>query len=361
MRKIWKGETNSMKKKMIIGFFSAALVTGGGFYAYSSHVEAVESKKVEVQQRETISGIQAKVNALYMDKTKEFLAKDVTAKKIQRIKKDLEKQEGKGFSIDNAGKLNTAIMELGYAESMFNLQSLVHNLTEQQNTLIDAAALKQVEKKLEELKINKPKFAAEQEKQIVNVRNELKQAEETNNQVSRLFTSTDRKEVRKDVTRDAYVVAKALVVKVKQEKVKVELSQSLNKVNQYLTVKEENEKKAKETQQLQEQPQSSSVSAQPNRNERSNSSKKVSGSQNKTTNTPNSAIGSTKKISGSNKPSSGSATNGSNKQKSPTKESSGTNNGSKNNQLKPGDSITIELDQGGEIDRGGTWEGGWTE
>lgn len=28
--------------------------------------------------------------------------------------------------------------------------------------------------------------------------------------------------------------------------------------------------------------------------------------------------------------------------------------------LKPGDKIEIELDQGGEIDRGGTWEGGWT-
>jgi len=328
-----------MKNKVIVGFLSAALVTGGGFYTYSNHVEAVESKRVEMQQTETITDIQKRVDKLYSNSKKEFLSKGINYDQIQVIKKDLENQEGKGFTTDNAVKLNTAIMELSDAENMLQLQTLVQSLLDQKGVLVENATISKASEKASNLKGIKPAFVDQQLKTINLAKQQDLQLKDTTKKVHSLFINLQQKKVRPEVNQQQLETIKKQVMQLKQENTKKELFNLLTVVDQELKKKEQIKKKAIETQQEQKQSNkdSSIKPTKPRTNESSsslNESKKVPDNK---TNIPNKSNGSKSKNDGS-----------SNKE-----------NKKKDNDLKPGDSIEIELDQSGEIDEGGhTWESG---
>lgn len=319
-----------MKNKVIVGFLSAALVTGGGFYTYSNHVEAVESKKVETQQTETITDIQKRVDKLYSDSKKEFLYKGINYDQIQVIKRELENQEGKGFTTDNAVKLNTAIMELSDAENMLQLQTLVQSLLDQKGALVENAAISKASEKASNLKAIKPAFVDQQFKIINLAKQQDIQLKDTTKKVHSLFNNLQQKKVRPEVNQQQLEAIKNQVLQLKQENTKKELVNLLNVVDQELKKKEQVKKEAIETQQEQKQSNkdSSIKPTKPRTNESSsslNESKKVPHNNNSTPKSKNSGS--------------------SNKEE----------NKKENNDLKPGDSIEIELDQSGDIEGGGTW------
>ncbi len=330
-----------MKNSVIVGFLSAALVTGGGFYTYSNHVEAVESKRVEAQQTETITDIQKRVEKLYSNSKKEFLSKGINYDQIQVIKRDLENQEGKGFTTDNAVKLNTAIMELSDAENMLQLQTLVQGLLDQKGVLVENASISKASEKASNLKGIKPAFADQQLKVINLAKQQDVQLKDSTKKVHSLFLNLQQKKVRPEVNQQQLEAIKKQVLQIKQENTKKELVNLLNVVNQELKKKEQIKKEAIETQQEQKQSNkdSSIKPTKPRTNESSstlNESKKVPDNNNKSHNKPSNPK---------------SKNNGS---------SNKEENKNENIDLQPGDSIEIELDQSGDIEGGGTWESGGT-
>lgn len=330
-----------MKNKVIVGFLSAALVTGGGLYTYSNHVEAVESKRVEAQQTETITDIQKRVDKLYSNSKKEFLSKGINYDQIKVIKRDLENQEGKGFTTDNAVKLNTAIMELSDAENMLQLQTLVQGLLDQKGVLVENASISKASEKASNLKGIKPAFADQQLKVINLAKQQDVQLKDSTKKVHSLFLNLQQKKVRPEVNQQQLEAIKKQVLQIKQENTKKELVTLLNVVNQELKKKEQIKKEAIETQQEQKQSNkdSSIKPTKPRTNESSstlNESKKVPDNNNKSHNKPSNPK---------------SKNNGS---------SNKEENKNENIDLQPGDSIEIELDQSSDIEGGGTWESGGT-
>ncbi|MBH0167157.1 hypothetical protein IHV12_19720 [Fictibacillus sp. 7GRE50] len=240
-----------MKNKVIVGFLSAALVTGGGFYTYSNHVEAVESKRVEAQQTETITDIQKRVDKLYSNSKKEFLSKGINYDQIQVIKRDLENQEGKGFTTDNAVKLNTAIMELSDAENMLQLQTLVQGLLDQKGVLIENAAISKASEKASNLKGIKPAFA-DQQLRVINVAKQQDvQLKDSTKKVHSLFLNLQQKKVRPEVNQQQLEAIKKQVSQIKQENTKKGLMDLLNVVGHEIKKKEQSKMKVIETPQEQ--------------------------------------------------------------------------------------------------------------
>ncbi|WP_312473494.1 toxin Cry1Ac domain D-VI-related protein [Neobacillus sp.] len=324
------------KKKFWLVLLTAVIAIGvSSGFAYSQKVEA-EKARIEVKQKEieTINRIQSKINKLFKDDQKEFLAEDITQDNFDVIQSSLKDQEGKEFEIENAGKLNTAIMDFGYAQNMFELQNLVNNLLDDKGAVVENATFDAVDKKVEELKDIKPKFVAEQQKIIDEEKQQVKQIKEATEKVNQMFASAEQKEIKSDVSRDGYNQVKEEINKIKQEKAKTDLSEALNKVDQYLLVREEAEKKAKEAQLTQSNKQTQSG------NNVSTSSSNISGSSNKTT----------KNSSSSSKKNSSSLSN------------SGKNNGSSKSSWtppadKPGTTWEGKTTDKGEMesDSGRTW------
>jgi len=269
-----------MKNKVIVGFLSAALVTGGGFYTYSNHVEAVESKRVETQQTETITDIQKRVDKLFSNSKKEFLSKGINFDQIQVIKKDLENQEGKGFTTDNAVKLNTAIMELSDAENMLQLQTLVLSLLDQKGVLVENAAISKASEKASNLKGIKPAFADQQFKVINLAKQQDVQLKDATKKVQSLFINLQQKKVRPGLNQKELDTTKKIVLQIKQEKTKKNLTDLLNVVDQELKKREEAVKLEKAVQNKQTE----SSLKQPSINESKSSTVPSSTSPNKSKN-----------------------------------------------------------------------------
>jgi hypothetical protein len=329
-----------MKNKVIVGFLSAALVTGGGLYTYSNHVEAVESKRVEAQQTETITGIQKRVDKLYSNSKKEFLSKGINYDQIKVIKRDLENQEGKGFTTDNAVKLNTAIMELSDAENMLQLQTLVQGLLDQKGVLVENAEISKASEKALNLKGIKPAFADQQLKTINLAKQQDVQLKDTTKKVHSLFINLQQKKVRPEVNQQQLEAIKKQVLQLKQENTKKKLVNLLTVVDQELKKKEQIKKEAIKTQQEQQQ---------------SNKDNSIKPTKPRT-NESSSSLNKSKKVPDNNK----SLNQPSNPKSKNNGSSNKEQNKKENSDLQPGDSIEIELDQSGDIEGGGTWESGGT-
>lgn len=331
------------KKKVWMVLLTAIVGIGAGSgITYSQKVKAEEMARIEVKQKqmEIVDWIQKDVKELYKDNPKELLAEDITQEKIDAIQKSLKELEGEKFDIDNAGRLNTAIMDLGYATNMFELQHLVKGLLNEQGAVVENETLDEVDKKIEQLKDIKPKFVEVQQQIVDDVKHQLKQIQEATVKVNQLFTDAEQKEVKSDVTRDGYNLAKEEIEKIKQQKAKTDLSYVLEKVDQHLIAKAEAERKSKEAQQAQQTQAIKEIQSSKNV---SSSSSNNSGSKNKSAkNTSTSNAGS------SSKNSSKSATNNKNNT-SPTKGSSTPP------EDKPGTTWDLELKDKGEGD-GYSWE-----
>ncbi|MBC2137510.1 hypothetical protein HCA93_14540 [Listeria innocua] len=355
------------KRKWIIGVSIAIglVILGGGALGFHYHsVKAEEKKQAEAQQaqtkklQQTIQTYQKEVNAWYTDDKKEGLQKAMTEKEITAMESQLKKLEGKEMSVDTAAKLNTLVMDVGYARSMLDAQTKVASLFDGTGALVENAQLEAAEKAVNQLKETKPAFVKAQQKRLTEAKNQVKTIEEATKAVNALYTNDKRETVQSNVTQANYTTAKTKVASIKQAKAKKMLSDALAKVETVL-------QKQKEV----AQQQATEQAANTNDNQATNDNA-ASGGGNKTASShsqssSDSSNGSSNSQAGkssSNNESKSSASSGKSKGSSGSSKASGGNsksNGwhSKYDDLKPGDSWSGKVTDKGvmESDGGRTW------
>lgn len=227
-----------MKKKFIAGAMAAVVLVGGGYGGYTVYANYQEKQEVQ-KQLDAISDLQSKVNNMYIDSEKEFSAEGLTQENIDEVNKELKKLEGKEFTQETAGKLNTVIMDLGYVTSMFELQNLVDNLLDENGVLTEEADIEAASEKAEELQLYKEAFVTEQEADIEEANAQQEVIEVAREKLLSFFTGSENEDVKPDVTRTDYNEAKELVEKIKQVETKADFSNVLITVDTYLTEQEE--------------------------------------------------------------------------------------------------------------------------
>ncbi|ECB9830360.1 hypothetical protein FL859_14555 [Listeria monocytogenes] len=350
------------KRKWIIGVSIAIglVILGGGALGFHYHsVKAEEKKQAEAKQaqseklQQTIQIYQKEVNAWYTDDKKEGLQKATTEKEITSMESKLKKLEGKEMSVDTAAKLNTLVMDVGYARSMLDAQTKVASLFDGTGALVENAQLEAAEKAVNQLKETKPAFVKAQQKRLTEAKNQVKTIEEATKAVNALYTNDKRETVQSNVTQANYTTAKTKVASIKQAKAKKMLSDALAKVETVLQKQKEVAQQAANTNEAQAT-NDDVTSNGGNKTASSNSQGSSNGS--KSSQAGKSSSSSAKSGSKS------SASSGKSKGSSSSSKSSGgssKSNGwySKYDDLKPGDSWTGEsTDQGVmESDGGRTW------
>lgn len=359
------------KRKWIIGVSIAIglVILGGGALGFHYHsVKAEEKKQAEAQQaqskklQQTIQTYQKEVNTWYTDDKKEGLQKTTTEKEITSMESKLKKLEGKEMSVDTAAKLNTLVMDVGYARSMFDAQTKVDSLFDKSGALVENAQLEAAEKAVNKLKETKPAFVKAQQKRLTEAKNQVKTIEEATKAVNALYTNDKRETVQSNVTQANYTTAKTKVASIKQAKAKKTLSDALAKVEAVL------QKQKEVAQQQVEQ------AANTNDNQATNDDVTSNGG-NKTASSHSQGSSNGSKSSQAGKSSSSSAKSGSKssasagKSKGSSGSSKASGGGSESDgwhsqydDLKPGDSWDVEWKYGGYINGkdGNTWYyGSW--
>ncbi|MBC2139697.1 hypothetical protein [Listeria innocua] len=360
------------KRKFIIGVSIAIglVILGGGALGFHYHsVKAEEKKQAEAQQaqskklQQTIQTYQKEVNAWYTDDKKKGLQKTTTEKEITAMESKLKKLEGKEMSVETAAKLNTLVMDVGYARSMLDAQTKVASLFDGTGALVENAQLEAAEKAVNQLKETKPVFVEAQQKRLTEAKNQAKIIEEATKAVNALYTNDKRETVQSNVTQTNYTTAKTKVASIKQAKTKKTLSDALAKVETVL-------QKQKEV----AQQQATEQAANTNDNQATNDAATSTGG-NKTASSSSPASGDSSNGSSNSqagKSSSSSAKSGSKssassgKSKSSSGSSKASGGSSKSgghsiyDDIKPGDSWTGTETGRGYIDGedGNTWIGG---
>lgn len=345
------------------------VILGGGALGFHYHsVKAEEKKQAEAQQaqtkklQQTIQTYQKEVNAWYTDDKKEGLQKATTEKEITSMESQLKKLEGKEMSVKTAEKLNTLVMDVGYARSMLDAQTKVDSLFDKSGALVENAQLEVAEKAVNQLKETKPAFVKAQQKRLTEAKNQVKTIEEATKAVNALYTNNKRETVQSNVTQANYTTAKTKVASIKQAKAKKTLSDALAKVEAVL------QKQKEVVQQQAEQAASTNDNQATNGNTASNGGNKTASSHSQAGS--DSSNGSSSSQAG--KSSSSSAKSGSKssasagKSKSSSGSSKASGGSSKSgghsiyDDIKPGDSWTGTETGRGYIDGedGNTWIGG---
>ncbi|MBC2136171.1 hypothetical protein HCA93_07640 [Listeria innocua] len=350
------------KRKFIIGVSIAiglVILVGGALGFHYHSVKAEEKKQAEAQQaqtkklQQTIQTYQKEVNAWYTDDKKEGLQKATTEKEITSMESKLKKLEGKEMSVGTAAKLNTLVMDVGYARSMLDAQTKVVSLFDGTGALVENAQLEAAEKAVNQLKETKPAFVKAQQKRLTEAKKQVKTIEEATKAVNALYTNNKRETVQSNVTQANYTTAKTKVASIKQAKAKKTLSDALVKVEAVL-------QKQKEV----AQQQATEQAANTNEAQATNGSTASDGG-NKTASSHSTTNGDSSNGSSSQagKSSSSSAKSGS-KSSASSGKSKGSSGSSKNSggnsiydNIKPGDRWTGKTTDKGYIDGedGNTW------
>lgn len=230
------------KKSLILGAIATAVLLVGGFGGYKVYANYQEKQRVQ-QQTETIANLRTKVDKLYKDSEKELLAEDITQEQLESIlaalSGEVEKREEKELTSDNAKKLDAVIMDFEYATTMFELQSLVSDLLDENEILKEGADVEGASTLAEELKENKEAFVAERQPNIDEAKAQQEVIESAREKLISFFIGSENEDVKSGVTRTDYNEAKELVERIKQEKTKSGFSNVLMTVDRYLTEQEE--------------------------------------------------------------------------------------------------------------------------
>ncbi|MBC1618003.1 hypothetical protein HB904_17635 [Listeria booriae] len=233
---------NKKRKIVVVSCIAAAVVLSGatGWFVHQN-AQAQEESKVEAQKEAQIekdfvkvAAIQTKINLLYKDSKKEFLASNVSLKDIDEVQAELKKLEGHSFDAKVGEKINTAVMDTGYAQNMVLLEMAANKLLDEKGALVKDADIEAAKKRANELKGFKPAFTALQEQKINNAVSQKKAIQVASLKVDQLFTTTDKTTVKPGVSRTAYNETKKQVDVIKQEAARTTLQKELNKVNAYL-------------------------------------------------------------------------------------------------------------------------------
>lgn len=353
------------KNKWLIGIALSAIVIAGAIgWGVNSYAKEKEEQQQITEQEKQIADVAKKVDALYLDDTKEFLAKDISKDKIEKVDKSLDAlKHEKILTKEITQKVKGLASDWGHAVVMYNYQLGVEKLLDPNKVLREDANIQQVEEQRKDLVENtkKENFAKSFDPILKEAIAQREQITEATKQVDSLYTSNEHKEVKDGITWDTYNKAKASVEKVKQEKANKDLSAGLKKANDALKAEDAIKEVASNSNDTSTNPSS-------NNNVTSNSSGKSSGNSSNST-SGNSGNSSSRSTSGSSKSSSSSSSKSasgsskSNKSSSNSGSSSKASGGSISKNEKGGPDYHVsddELTNIGENENGGTdYAWGW--
>lgn len=353
------------KNKWLITIaLSAIIIVGAIGWGVNSYAKEKEEQQQITEQEKQSADVAKKVDALYLDDTKEFLAKDISKDKIEKANKSLDAlKHEKILTKEISQKVKGIASDWGHADVMYNYQLEVEKLLDPNKVLREDANIQQVEEQRKDLVENtkKENFAKSFDPILKEAIAQREQITEATKQVDSLYTSNEHKEVRDGITWDTYNKAKASVEKVKQEKANKDLSAGLKKANDALKAEDAIKEVASNSNDTSTNPSS-------NNNATSNSSGKSSGNSSNSTsgNSGNSSSGSTSgssKSSSSSSSKSASGSSKSNKSSSNSGSSSKASGGSTSKNEKGGPDYHVsddELTNIGENENGGTdYAWGW--
>ncbi|MBC2253723.1 hypothetical protein HCB19_13355 [Listeria welshimeri] len=298
------------KRKIIVGVSIAVglVILGGGALGFHNYNVKAEEKAMTVKQNKNkVKALQEEVNKFYTNPKKEDIVEDA---KKDDVKELLEKALKLPKDLDNAKELQTLTTDINDLRKMVYARDKVMSLLDDQKALVSGANIQLAQEDIDRLKTIKPIFVEEQQKVIDEANNQKKVIDEATTKVNNLFTTEQKTEVKKEVTRDTYNVAKEAVNKIKQKQAKEELLKNLDTVNKSLTEKEKKEKQAaaeKAVQNETSKPAESTKSADSNSssNESNSSSNKSSnnnsgGDRSSGSSTPKNPVTDGKQSSGDN-------------------------------------------------------------
>ncbi|EIM8285642.1 hypothetical protein LN421_000301 [Listeria monocytogenes] len=367
------------KNKWLITIALSAIVIAGAIgWGVNSYAKEKEEQQQITKQEKQIADVAKKVDALYLDDTKEFLAKDISKDKIEEADKASQAlKDEKILTKEIAQKVKDLASDWGHADVMYNYQLEVEKLLDPNKVLREDANIQQVEEQRKDLVENtkKENFAKSFDPILKEAIAQREQITEATKQVDSLYTSNEHKEVKDGITWETYNKVKASVDKVKQEKANKDLTTGLKKANDALKAQDaKKEAQAKAEQASQEVASNSndtSANSSSNDNATSNSSGESSGSTSSGNSTSSASgnSGNSSSSNGSSKSSSSSSSKSvsgsskSNKSSSNSGSSSKASGGSTSKNEKGGPDYHVsddELTNIGENENGGTdYAWGW--
>lgn len=312
------------KRKIIVGVSIAVglVILGGGALGFHNYNVKAEEKAMTVKQNKNkVKALQEEVNKFYTNPKKEDIVEDA---KKDDVKELLEKALKLPKDLDNAKELQTLTTDINDLRKMVYARDKVMSLLDDQKALVSGANIQLAQEDIDRLKTIKPIFVEEQQKVIDEANNQKKVIDEATTKVNNLFTTEQKTEVKKEVTRDTYNVAKEAVNKIKQKQVKEELIKHLDTVNKNLTEKEKKEKQAAAEKAVQNETSKSSGSTKSSNSNESNSSSNNNAGGN------SSSSNSSDKNNASNGSNAKKSTNGGSSNKSSSSGSKSSSNGGSN-------------------------------
>ncbi|HAO6134080.1 TPA: hypothetical protein IQB04_002591 [Listeria monocytogenes] len=234
------------KRKIIVGVSIAVgvLLLGGGALGFHNYSVKAEQKEMALKQNKNeVKALQEEINKCFTNSKKENI---VASLKKEDVKELHEKIKKLPKDLDVAKERQTVIMDVDDLIKMVYAREKVASLLDNQQVLVAGANIKLAQADVDRLKTKKPVFAEEQQKVIDEANNQQKVIDEATAKVNSLYTNDKKTEVKSDVTREAYNLAKEAVDKIKQKQRKESLTVSLDTVNKYLNEKEKEAQKQAE-------------------------------------------------------------------------------------------------------------------
>ncbi|EDN9403943.1 hypothetical protein GXD46_08785 [Listeria monocytogenes] len=367
------------KNKWLITIALSAIVIAGAIgWGVNSYAKEKEEQQQITKQEKQIADVAKKVDALYLDDTKEFLAKDISKDKIEEADKASQAlKDEKILTKEIAQKVKDLASDWGHADVMYNYQLEVEKLLDPNKVLREDSNIQQVEEQRKDLVENtkKENFAKSFDPILKEAIAQREQITEATKQVDSLYTSNEHKEVKDGITWDTYNKAKASVDKVKQEKANKDLTIGLKKANDALKAQDAKKEAQAKAEQASQEVASNSNDTSANSSSNDNATSKSSGESSGSTSSGNSTSsasgnsGNSSSSNGSSKSSSSSSSKSasgsskSNKSSSNSGSSSKASGGSTSKNEKGGPDYHVsddELTNIGENENGGTdYAWGW--
>ncbi|EKZ3573847.1 hypothetical protein Q5A76_002356 [Listeria monocytogenes] len=280
------------KNKWLIGIALSAIVIAGAIgWGVNSYAKEKEEQQQITEQEKQIADVAKKVDALYLDDTKEFLAKEISKDKIEEADKALQAlKDEKILTKKITRELKEMASEWAYAEYMYNYQLSVEKLLDTNGILREDANIQQVEEQRKDLVDNtkKENFAKSFDPILKEALAQQTQITEATKQVDSLYTSNEHKEVKDGITWDNYNKAKASVDKIKQGKANKDLTASLKKANDALKAQDAKKEAQAKAEQASQEVASNSNDTSANSSSNDNATSKSSGKSSGSTSSGNS-------------------------------------------------------------------------
>ncbi|EAD8646826.1 toxin Cry1Ac domain D-VI-related protein [Listeria innocua] len=362
------------KRKIIIGVSVAVglVILGGGALGFHNYNVKAEAQELALKQDQNkVKALQEEINKCFTNSKKENIVASVKKEDVKELHEKVKKLPK---NLDVAKERQSVITDVDDLIKMVYAREKVASLLDNQQVLVAGANIKLAQADVDRLKTKKPVFAEEQQKVIDEANNQQKLIDEATEKVNSLYTNDKKTEVKGDVTREAYNLAKEAVDKIKQKQRKESLTVSLDTVNKFL-----NEKDAQK--QAAEQKNQQNVATNDSETSSSNDSgSKSSGNSDKSSNNSsagnNSSSGSSdgnqssskngytaKSSGGNNSASKSSGNSGASKSSGGSSKSSSGNSGSKSSggsnkpsgNINPGNPNKVKENENGGTDEYFGW------